>query len=143
MRSIIKTLFASVCFGLLAMVIACDNQDDPTAQETQLKKLVAKTWNVQSVKVDGVDHTELFQNMTLTIAKSSFTSTYGGTVWPAAGTWEFADQRGTLMNRGDNLSVTIVDVSHTELKLSLQWSETTFGPGRISSIGGLHEFTFN
>ncbi|HEY0742247.1 MAG TPA: hypothetical protein VGD40_12325 [Chryseosolibacter sp.] len=139
------TYILSLLIGISSVMLisSCDGDDSPTAQEAQLKKLTAKTWEVQSVRIDGVDHTQLFQNMTLAISKSSFTTTNGGQVWPASGTWEFADEQATTIIRGDNITITIEAAAESELRLSLQWNETTFGPGRKKSISGMHVFSFN
>lgn len=143
MKALTYILPLIVCVSSLMLISSCDGDDGPTAQEAQLKKLTAKTWKVQSVKVDGVDHTGLFQNMSLTISNSSFTTSNGGPVWPPSGTWEFADEQGTTITRGDNVTITIEAVSDAELSLSLQWDETTFGPGREKSTNGMHAFSFN
>lgn len=143
MKALTYILSFIVGISSVMLISSCDGDDNPSAQEAQLKKLTAKTWKIQSVKIDGVDHTQLFQSMTLTISKSSFTTTNGGQVWPASGTWEFADEQGTTITRGDNITITIEAASESELRLSLQWNETTFGPGREKSISGTHVFSFN
>jgi hypothetical protein len=138
---IILPIVLLVCSIIL--FASCDKEDNPTVQETQLKKLEAKTWSVQSVQIDGVDHTSLFQGMTLTITKNSFTSTNGGSVWPSSGTWGFTDEQASAILRNDNTTITIESISESQLRLSLNWSETTFGPGRKKSISGSHVFDFN
>jgi hypothetical protein len=131
-----------VLFFFAFTLLNCGN-DEPSAQEVQLKKLTQKTWQIQSVNVNGVDQTMLFLGMTLSIAKNSFTTTAGGTVWPSSGTWEFADDKATTFTRGDNVLVTIEAISESHMTLTLVWDETTFGPGRKKSISGMHVFNFN
>lgn len=143
MKLLTRTISVIAVALTITLFANCDDKDSPTAQETQLKKLSAKTWSIQSVEIDGVDHTALFQGMTLSITKNSFSATNGGDVWPASGTWEFADERATLITRGDNVSITIEVLADSQLSFSLAWNETTFGPGRGKSISGTHVFNFN
>jgi hypothetical protein len=39
--------------------------------------------------------------------------------------------------------INIVEVTEVSLKLSLTWTETSFGPGRGKSIAGEYIFSFN
>ncbi len=139
MKSLCKTIFACLAICLATLQIACD-KEGPTAQETQLKKLESKLWSVNSVIVDGADRTSLFQGMTLRFSGKTFSATSGGHVWPASGSWEFTDAAATTILRNDNVTVTIEQISESQLELSLFWSETTFGPGRTKSISGTHVF---
>lgn len=130
-------------FGLILHLSSCDKTDDLTAQGLQLRKLISKTWSMQSVYVDGVDRSSLFDHMQLTIGENTFTTTNGGMVWPASETWHFSNTQGTVIERGDQLVINIVEVTEVSLKLSLIWTETTFGPGRSKSIAGEYIFSFN
>ena len=130
-------------FGLIIHFSSCDKVDDPTAQELQLRKLTSKTWSIQSVYVDGVDRSSLFDDMQLTIGENTFTTTNGGTVWPASGMWHFSNTQGTVIERGDQVVINIIEVTEVSLKLSLTWTETTLGPGRSKSISGEYIFSFN
>jgi hypothetical protein len=129
--------------GLAINFSSCDKTDDPTAQELQLRKLTGKTWVMQSVSVDGVDRSSLFDNMQLTITENTFTTTNGGRMWPASESWRFSNTQGTVVERGDQLVINILEVTAVSLKLSLTWTETTFSPGRSKSIAGEYIFSFN
>lgn len=119
---------------------ACDgNEPDPAADA--LKQLTG-SWQVSQVKVDGVDRTDLFDDFSLVIAQKQFTATNGEPVWPASGTWTFADDQGTTFTRGDGVVVTIESLSNTSLVLSLMWTKTTLGAGRERSVSGTHVFEF-
>lgn len=119
---------------------ACDgNEPDPAADA--LKQLTG-SWQVSQVKVDGMDRTDLFDDFSLVIAQKQFSATNGEPVWPASGTWTFADDQGTTFTRDDGVVVTIESVSNTSLVLSLMWTKTTLGAGREKSVSGAHVFEF-
>jgi hypothetical protein len=63
-------------------------------------------------------------------------------VWPASGTWVFADGNAKTITRSDNLAVTITEVTDTKLVLTLTWATTTLGGGRVESVKGINVFTF-
>jgi len=46
------------------------------------------------------------------------------------------------MKRGDGLSMTLTELTASKLVLTLSWSETTLGGGRINSVEGNNTFTF-
>ena len=126
---------------ILATFAAC-NKNSPTASEETLSKLTG-TWHVSTVTVDGVDATDLFQNMTVTFSKTDVTASNGGVVWPALETWTFFEGNEKVIQRADNVNMTIETLSNTKLTLSLLWSKTTYGPGRSNSISGKHVFEFS
>lgn len=114
----------------------------PHPGKEKLKKLMANTWSINAVTVDGVNQTSLFTSMTLNFTKTNYTTTHGGLVWPSSGTWEFVDKQGTTIIRNDDLEIRITELTSTSIKLSLTWESTTFGPGRQESIAGNHVFSF-
>ena len=114
--------------------------NDPSPQEKMKSLLTAGIWTVQSVSVNGVDQSSLFKNMTITFADATYTTTNGGLVWPATGSWVFANESATAFTRNDGIDVQLTEVTSSSLKMSLVWSKNTFGPGRISSINGTHVF---
>lgn len=125
----------------------CGSKSDPIpAVETDAAKntklLTAGTWSVQTVLVDGVDKTIVYKDLKLTFTATGFTSTGGGSVWPATGTWKFADDTGKVITRGDGLSINLTEVSSTKLVLALTWTKTTLDGGRVESVAGQHVFTF-
>lgn len=125
------------------LITNCKKKDDPKPETARVEELLkSNTWKIQSVTVDGTDQTALFNNMTLTFTATAYTTTNGGLVWPASGTWAFADASAKSITRSDGLEIAINEASATSLKLSLTWAKGTFGPGRVSSIAGNHVFSF-
>ena len=139
------TCFLSI-LALLAITLfsSCDKPvTPPTPEEITSALLTASgvTWKIQDVKVDGVDKTSLFTGLTLKFTAGSFTTTNGGPVWPASGTWMFTSDQATTIRRNDNIEVQ-VQVTATSLKLTLAWDKDTIGPGRSKSVHGQHVFSF-
>lgn len=136
----------------IALVASACGGDDPTAvaqtqKVTEMLTSSGGTWTPASaggVTVDGVDVTEeLFSGFTITFQDGTYTTTGASPVWPAEDTWSFKDETAIVIIRGsDQKEVTIAQISSTELKLELEWPETTYG-GRKSSLQGKHVFTLN
>jgi hypothetical protein len=131
---------------LLAMTFTflagCKGSDDPSAADVNTQKLIANTWKLSSVQVDAVDQTSLFTGMTLKFTATNYTTTNGGVVWPASGTWTFTDDTAKKIKRNDNLEIAITEITDASLKLTLSWTAGTFGSGRVASVAGTHVFTF-
>jgi hypothetical protein len=146
MRTRITRIFFNVSLpvslSLLMMLASCGGDDPkPSARDKIKEKLVGATWNMESVTVDGVDRTDVYEGLTITFGEGIYTTTQGGPVWPASDTWTFASDDATAVTRGDGIRV---DVEATEgiLQLSLTWTKTTYGQGRVASMQGQHVFTF-
>ena len=142
---VIAVIYGMVAILLLVQFSGCSKKSDPTpatptAQEAVQTKLVANTWKMQSVSVDGVDQTGVYKGLTINFTSSSFTSTNGGAVWPASGSWSFTSADATAIKRDDGIQVT-VSATDTTLKLTLTWTKTTFGGGRVESVKGQNVFS--
>jgi hypothetical protein len=136
-------LVASVLVMVSLLFIAGCKKDDPQPETARVQDLLkANTWVIQSVTVNEVDQTSLFTGLTLSFTNTNYTTTNGGVVWPATGTWEFTDETAKTIERNDGLQITINEITSTSLKLALTWTTTTLGSGRNSSIAGDHEFNF-
>ena len=140
---------AVVIINLLLIILAltsCGGGDPtptPVSKQDEVKaKLTSPTWKMQSVTVDGADKTTLYKDLTLKFTASGFTSTNGGAIWPASGTWTFTNEEATAIKRDDGLEVALQEVTDTSLKLAMTWSKTTLGPGRVESVSGKHVFSF-
>jgi hypothetical protein len=130
-----------VIIGLLFLT-SC-KKDDPEPETARIQKiLAANSWVIQTVTVNEMDQTNLFTGLTLSFTKTNYSTTNGGVVWPASGTWEFVDETAKTIVRNDGLQITINEVTNTSLKLALTWSTTTLGGGRTASVAGDHEFSF-
>jgi hypothetical protein len=149
MKNLTKHAYILLAFVAI-MIGACKNDPDPvkpeedTPQQKVTKLLTAQTWKVQGVTVDGLDASELFPNLTITFTSTGFTTTNGGPVWPASGTWSFAsgDTDGKKIARADGKEVTIITIDENTLKCTLHWDETVFEGGRNRALEGEHSFTF-
>jgi hypothetical protein len=126
----------------LVQLTRCKEKDpEPSEEEIVKEKLTSGTWTLQSVTVDNVDQTAVYQGLTINFTETTYTTTKGGQVWPASGTWSFIDDTAIAIKRDDGTEVK-VEATDTSLKLTLTWSKTTLAPGRIESVKGLHVFTF-
>jgi hypothetical protein len=141
--SIVAMAFALMVVTIISTLSSCDGDEPAVSKQDEVKaKLIAGTWNIGSVMVDGTDKTSVYPNLKLTFTSAGFTSLNGGVIWPASGTWTFTSADATAFTRNDGLVVTIQEVTATSMKLALAWDKTTIGPGRLSSVAGQHIFTF-
>ena len=91
---------------------ASDPTPTPVSKQDEVKaKLTSPTWKMQSVTVDGADKTTLYKDLTLKFTASGFTSTNGGAIWPATGTWTFTTADATAIKRDEGLVVTLQEVT--------------------------------
>ncbi len=146
MKITLKTLTVTILsMAMIVMVLFIQSckTDDPTIAEVDrvATLLKANSWKMQSVIVDGTDKTTVYAGLTLGFTATSYTSSNGGLVWPASGTWTFADDTGKVINRNDGVIITVEEISTTKLSLKLNWAKTTLG-GRITGVAGNHTFVF-
>lgn len=140
--SIRKIILLLVVASAAVLLVNCKGKDpQPSEQDVVKTKLASSPWTLQSVTVDGVDQTAVYQGLTITFTATTYTTTKGGIVWPASGTWSFTDDTATAIKREDGTEVK-VEATDTSLKLTLTWAKTTLGTGRVESVKGLHVFTF-
>lgn len=141
-KQIVTIVFSSLALCLVLVLASCG--DDAAQSETDRVKdiLISGTWKVQTVSVDNTDQTLLHKNLTLTFTGANYTTTNGANVWPASGGWSFTDDTAKTILRSDGVSMAVGEATPTKLVLSLQWNNTTIGPGRGESIAGPHVFTF-
>ena len=125
----------------LLLTTSCKKSNDPSPSDITSQQLTSSTWKVSVVTVDGTDQTTLFKNMTLKFTATTYATTNGGVVWPASGTWTFVNESATAIKREDGLEVTLADVSEAGFRMTLVWSKSTLGSGRLSSVAGTHVFT--
>jgi len=125
------------------LVLAGCKEDEVVLETDRVRKLLtANTWTMQSMTVDGIDKTASYAGLTLKFDNTHFTTTQGSPVWPASGLWTFAEDSGTIIVRDDDVEMTIQEINTDKLVLAFTWTETTLGPGRLSSTSGEHVFTF-
>jgi hypothetical protein len=141
MKKIFNLILVVSSMVLFVHLTGCGGgSNGPTAKEVNTQKLIANTWKLSTVTVDAVDKTALYTGLTVKFTATSYTSTSGGVVWPASGTWSFTDEAGKIIKRSDNQEITITEISDTALKLTLTRTQGTFGPGRVESVAGVHVF---
>src|SRR5687768_16607963 len=134
---------------LLCSTLSSCKKDDPKPKKTQAEKvtemLTSKggTWSISGstgVTLVGVDvTTDLFSAFSITFLDNEFTTTGTTPVWLRHDTWAFKDENAEVFIRGqDDKEVTIVEISETQLKLSLEWDQTTYEEegGRSNSLPG-------
>lgn len=135
------TFFGISMLFVISVMSGCGDSG-PTAPDTKVL-LTSGTWKINTVTVDGVNQDELFTNFSISFTATSFTSTPGGALWPASGTWAFANSDQKAFTRNDGVEVTLESISETALTLKLTWNKTTLGGGRVASTQGNYIFTFS
>lgn len=125
----------------IVMLISCKKNDPPSPQETVTAQLTsAAAWQRPLVTVDGVDHSDVYKDFSITFGKNTYTTQSGSPIWKASGTWAFVNEEATLMKLDGITDVEINSISTDILELSLQWNEDTFEPGRVNSVKGKNKF---
>lgn len=144
MKKFLQTIPAIALLGFVLTIASCGGKEPAAQTDTERVQeiLTSGTWKIQSVSVDGVDRTSDFANLQVIFNSGSFTATNGKLVWPATGTWSFTNDQATAFSRSDGVSVSIVEATDIRLVVELDWTSTTYGPGRVSSVAGEHTFTF-
>lgn len=147
----LKTAFAVLALALFSACGGSDPKPTPTEAEKVTAMLTGNgtaTWKpaaTAGVLVDGVDvTTDLFSGFSITFQEKTFTTTGTSPVWLRQDTWTFKDESAKVIIRGqDNKEITITEISETQLKLTLEWTQTTHSGGRAGSLKGKHEFILN
>lgn len=136
-------------YGITALVIlittlifsSCGSKD-PSPKETNIKLLTNGTWTINSVKVSGVDKTNLFTGMTITFTETDYTAVNGGPIWGSSQSWSFIDNSAKSFSISSGVEVDIIELTGTSLIIELTWDKTTLDGGRTKSVEGRHEFIF-
>lgn len=153
MSTSIKKYFSVILYFLFiavsGMLSGCGGEPEPVPTEIEkVTKILTSnggTWapiTATGVTIDGIDVTDdLFPGFTITFLDNTLTTTGTTPVWLRQDTWKFKDQSAKVIIRGqDNKEVTITEISASQLKLRLEWTETTTQGGRQHSLKGMHEF---
>ena len=144
-------LAMAALFLASSMLGSCGGSDPEPAAPTEAEKVTrlltdnGGKWaptGAAGITVDGIDVTEeLFPDFSITFQEETFTTTGTSPVWLRQDTWSFKDQTAKVIVRGqDSKEITITEVSATQLKLTLEWEQTTHSGGRQASLKGKHEF---
>lgn len=133
-------LSAVILTAVITVISSCGPQ--PVSEEEKVRTmLMSGTWQIQDVTVDGVNKNSLFDGFTIKFNEATYTTTNGGPVWPASGTWHVSTPTTIVHNGGDVISIS--SITENSLVLTLEWDETTLGGGRTQSVSGSHTFTFS
>lgn len=148
-------MYSLLFIALAVSTIGCKSKnDDPQPPElSEQEKVVAiltsgtATWTpptASGVTLAGIDVTEeFFSGFTIRFTGNQLFTTGSTPVWLRQDTWQFKPGTSNIIIRGqDNKEVTITSISETQLILTLDWTETTFG-GRNNSLPGRYSFTLN
>lgn len=146
-RKLLYVFLVASALSTILSISSCKNEDTPSATEVSKSQLTAHAWKIRRVTIDGVDHSSLFADLSLQWrGDNRFSTVNGGVLWPASGTWSFADETGkalrVTLNGVADVPVTIETLDDTRLVLSLFWNKTTLSGGRTASIAGDHTFEF-
>lgn len=143
MKNILYKNILFVLILLSGILLSCGGSDPELSEVERKTAIMTKsTWKLNDVLVDGVDQTDVYDGLTIKFSGTGFTTTNGGLVWPATGTWNFKDDLGTTITRSDGVEIEVAEISDVKLVLTFTWDKTTIGPGRIGSLSGAHKFTF-
>lgn len=140
-KKLLATFSLIFIVALVVNISGCKNSD-PTAKTTNTALLAAQQWTLQSLKINGVNETDLYKDLTLKFESSIYQATNGEPIWSSSGTWSFTDDTAKSFVIEDDVLVTVEQLDQTSLKISLTWNSTTFEEGRAKSVEGEHEFTF-
>lgn len=125
-----------------ALFTGCKGDDPQPETQRVIKLLSSGTWQIDQVWVDETDQTSFFTGLTLSFTKDTYVTTNGKGVWPATGTWEFANDSADKIIRDDGIEVTVLEVTKTSLKLSLTNPTIVIGSAKANGLAGAHEFHF-
>ncbi|MGC3944846.1 MAG: hypothetical protein QM762_10070 [Chryseolinea sp.] len=157
MKFVTKWRSLIALFAAVLVLSSCGGDDnEKSEEEVQLDKLKG-TWTMTSVENDGVDRSDEYPNMTMTL---NGTYTSGGVYnlasnadewpsispWKADDTWKFnADTPTTIIIRQSDLQALnyTLTSSDSQLKIEFNYSGAGFNNGRTSSVGGNWVFTFS
>jgi ABC-type oligopeptide transport system substrate-binding subunit len=136
-----KQLLSMMLVVAVALVLGGCKDDKPSVKDVNTKILSSHGWTLQSLTVDGTDKTNLYTGMTLSFTALAYATTHGAPVWPASGMWSLSAD-GKTVERDDHVIINVDEIADRKLVLSLTWSSTTYGGGRMASVSGNHVYTF-
>lgn len=121
----------------------CSEGDEPSRTDEQLYlEKLSKTWVVDEVTLDGLDVTDIYTTMALSVtADQTFTVTNPQPgVWPASGSFtiqKIADSEHYKLIRNDGIEINITSLTPSELTCTFQYVATD---GRVGGLSGVYSF---
>ena len=140
--------YAIVFLTVLALT-GCGSDPEPSAEQKVKKILLSgggqwePTSTASSITLEGIDVADdLFPDFTLRFTSNKIFTTGTTPVWLREDTWSFKPgSKGKIIIRGmDGKEISIEEISSSQLKLTLEWDQTTYGNRASSSLPGLYEF---
>jgi hypothetical protein len=124
----------------------CDKDHNHTDLEKQHLEQLSFTWELSQAKVDGVDVTSAFNNLTFTVKpdKTFTVSLPVEGIWPASGAFTLQKMSGSSdysILRSDGTEMYIDELSGSILTLQLQYQSAN-GNNQVASTSGQYEFRF-
>ena len=137
-----KLMICAIALSIFSL-LGCGGDDGPppeTAQEKAFKKLSSGSWGLSggSIKVDGVDESTQYPNFSLSINKSSYSSSNGGKLFKPSGTWKWKDTKTDNSITLDGKEITITQLTASKLVFTF-----TFSGAVAAGISGAYTVTLN
>ncbi|MGW8123547.1 hypothetical protein ACV07N_12880 [Roseivirga echinicomitans] len=113
----------AVLIMCVVLVIGCGSDDQPggpTAPEEAFE-ILAGDWTFGTngnIKLDNQDVRNNYPGFALSFTDGTYTTTNGGDLFRATGTWTWADQTGTRITLDTNEEVNIVTLTERSFKFS-------------------------
>ncbi len=149
---ILRAILSVFVLAIMLHSISCKSSGSDPIPETEIQRVTklligdatsGTQWNIESVKVDEIDYTEVFAGFTITFTETGFTSTKGTIVFDATDSWSFKDDTAKVITTS-NVDITIDEITESRLVFSFTWEGTVYGDGgRKSAVGGENVFTMN
>ncbi len=123
---------------ILAAIImmGCNNDDPlaPTLNELAYEKLAGQ-WSIAqfgSIKVDGADVSANYPGFSLSFTEGGYTTTNGGDLFSASGTWEWLGEEGNQVALDDGKEITLTSLTLSRFVFTFTKSD---GPVRAGIAG--------
>ena len=116
------------------------NPEDPekTAQEKAAEILTTGSWEPQAITREGVDVSAEYAGFSVTFTGSNYTTTNGGSAWPASGTWAFDGTSATRIIR-DGSVIIETSISEGSLVMAFTLDEEVFA--RTKTVSSNYQFS--
>jgi hypothetical protein len=132
-------------FLIVGFMASCGGDDPkPLTEEEKQIKMLAKTWNLSTASVDGLDVEEWFGGLQVSFTESkSFTVENAvPPIWIAAGTFELEKSGSNyVIKRSDGVDLLITTLNETSVSINMSY--VADDNVRISGITGSYTFIFS
>ncbi|WP_127121468.1 hypothetical protein [Chryseotalea sanaruensis] len=138
----IQRIYLLLILGILA---SCGGDDPkPLTEEEKQIKMLAKTWNLSTASVDGLDVEEWFSGLQLSFTESkSFTVENAvPPIWIASGTFELEKSGSNyVIKRSDGVDLLITTLNETSVSINMSY--VADDNARTAGITGSYTFIFS